>query len=1121
MLKSGEIIDAILLDLVMPKMNGYEFLAAIKDTPYKDCPIIVLTGESDGQAEYKALEAGAWDFAPKPYDKRVLMSRLRNAIARSEVAALKKIDYLSKFCPLTGIYNKTEFFKVTSQMIHNEPDHKYVLIRLDINRFSMINSFYGMETGDQLLCYLAKQLKHCAGFHELTTYGHIEADVFAFCVTYDSWEDILEMLRIVVDDMAAYPLEFALEPTFGICFVEDLDTPIFQMLDDANTAAKSVKGNVLVNYAVFKKEMQQSRLEEQRISNMMYDALEHEEFCVYMQPKYDIHHHHVSGAEALVRWNRPGEGLISPGRFIPVFEKNGFIVKLDYYMWEHVCQLLQRWSLEGKHPNPVSVNISRISMFDPHIVDKITGLVETYQIPPRLLNLEITESAYMADPQLMKEVIMELHQKGFTILMDDFGSGYSSLNTLKEIDMDILKIDMNFLPKGERMNVKCEKILTSVTRMAGWLGMSVVVEGVETREQLDFLESIGCRYIQGYYFARPMPAKEYEEKYVNNPFIISPKENDVENIVLAVDDAVKSVWSSNQNIASIMNGMKVPYAICEYRNYTLEIIRVNNCFHQEFCHTNQEYVTEKEIFDYKELQKFYDACAEAVLNKRMASCDCCAIAKMGKAKYYRIRIQYIGNTGNSNILCVTFIDVTAQMELENVVHSVFNLVSKPESQAYQMLIVDDSEMSREILRPVFDSEYEILYASNGEEALLCAKEHAQTLSIILLDLLMPKMSGIEFLQVRKQNPELLDIPVIIISSEGSQELQIQMLKYGVNDYIVKPYVPELVKRRVQNVMEYKSRFQSLLKEYNENSTLKPIAEKKEKSVYTIDEMTTLLKYMSGIFDMVRLVQPEKTAVIKLEGEHGISILPYTCFKAWNKSCRCENCTSICAGKSERSMAKYECIDDKVFYVISHPIKLMDKNGGGMDCVIEIISQVEDTVISKGMSVNKGMNVQKLLDETIRKIYADDLTEAYNRRYWSEMRFLYCANNQISEKIAVVMLDLTHFKQINDTYGHQEGDRILKDVAKALKEQIRFQDSLIRYGGDEFLVVLTGINESVVATAINRFRKSLKTVHYGEDEQFSVSAAFGYAYTSQFKASQPLLSHMFSVADKNMYKEKHQ
>ena len=256
--------------------------------------------------------------------------------------------------------------------------------------------------------------------------------------------------------------------------------------------------------------MRQQVLKEQKIINAMERAIENKEFAIYLQPKYNLQDESIIGAEALVRWNSRDNGFISPGDFIPVFENNGFVYDVDKFIWEETCRYLRKWLDEGRYVRPVSVNVSRIDLYEPKLVSHLVGLRSKYRLPPKYLELEITESAYTEDPEQIISMTKQLSDAGFTILMDDLGSGYSSLNMLKDIQIDVLKLDMGFLKSSDH-SAKGGNILSAIMQMAHGLKMQTIAEGVETREQVEFLKKIGCQCVQGFYFARPMTAAEFEK----------------------------------------------------------------------------------------------------------------------------------------------------------------------------------------------------------------------------------------------------------------------------------------------------------------------------------------------------------------------------------------------------------------------------------------------------------------------------------------------------------------------------------------------------------------------------------------------------------------------------------
>ncbi|MEG0780512.1 MAG: EAL domain-containing protein, partial [Oscillospiraceae bacterium] len=495
---------AMLLDLVMPAMDGYAVLEELqKNDLYRNFPVVVTTINGGAGNERRALALGAWDFVAKPFDADIILFRLKNAIDRSQLTALKQLKYLAEYDALTGIYNKTKFFDATRKMIDASRGENFVFLRFDVDRFQLINSFFGTAEGDKLLIYIAERMAADAKKCEKATYGRIESDVVALCVPYER-EQVEAMVRASKKTLAQFNVNYDIVPSIGIYVIDDPALPIEEMYNRATLAAKTCKGNYVEFYAYYNESMSAVLTNEQAITNEMNFALEHGQFEIYLQPKYNIHTNLPCGAEALVRWMHPTKGMIAPAGFIPVFERNGFITRLDYYVWEQACRCLQGWIAQGILPYPLSVNVSRVNIYNPHLVEMLLELVGRYGLEPRLLQLELTESAYTDNPAAMKKTMAQLQKHGFVILMDDFGSGYSSLALLKDILIDMLKIDMRFLSVSEFPG-RGENIIASILRMAKWLKIPVIAEGAETREQVEFLRSVGCDYVQGYYYARPMP----------------------------------------------------------------------------------------------------------------------------------------------------------------------------------------------------------------------------------------------------------------------------------------------------------------------------------------------------------------------------------------------------------------------------------------------------------------------------------------------------------------------------------------------------------------------------------------------------------------------------------------
>lgn len=502
--RRGGDVALIILDLVMPEMDGYEFLNIYQRTEaYRYIPVIVATANDSAENESKCLELGAWDFIPKTFHPDIIRFRVLNAIDKSKVRFLE-------YDSLTGIYSQQKFYQMTREMLDTPSESEFAFIHFDIDRFKMINALYGAREGDRLICYVAYAIKMTMEEYGRATYGRIGGDVFGICMAYEKMEDIYVVLEQIKERVRRHTVNYYFETCAGIYLISNREMEVSVIYDNASIAAQQCKENYMVHEAVFTNELNEKLQREQHIIDEMDKALEEEQFIVYFQPKYDLEEFSPGGAEALVRWQKPDGTMVSPGEFIPIFEKNGFITKLDYYVWEKVCQFIRQELDDGRKPAPISVNVSRVNLYNPKFFETLIDLVEKYKIPPKYLHLELTESAFSDSESIIQEAVKYLHRAGFTILMDDFGSGYSSLNVLKDVDLDVLKIDMKFFSKGETQE-RGAKIIEAVIRMAESLNLTVIAEGVEDEEQVEFLTKLGCDYIQGYYFAKPMPEAQYKK----------------------------------------------------------------------------------------------------------------------------------------------------------------------------------------------------------------------------------------------------------------------------------------------------------------------------------------------------------------------------------------------------------------------------------------------------------------------------------------------------------------------------------------------------------------------------------------------------------------------------------
>lgn len=420
--------------------------------------------------------------------------------------ALRDVHYALRHDSLTNIYNFETFADVTAHMLREDPDGGYLMVRWNIERFKMVNELYGTAMGDKVLMAIGRELDRT--LRGKGTYGRLGSDTFIACfkkADFDPETLLSSVEELLMDERG---LNSRLTLAVGVYPVTNPDLPVEVMSDRANMALKTVIHNYLRHCGYYDAQLRDSRIQEQSIIDDMESALANGEFHIYYQPICDLTTGRLVCAEALARWHHPERGIIAPDKFIPLFEHSGFIIKLDHYVWEGVARDMRRWQDSGHDPLPISINVSRMDFYDAHLVDHLVDLVERYDIDRKLLRIEVTESAYMDNPSALLAAISSLKECGFTLLMDDFGSGYSSFNALKDIPVDVIKVDLGFMGDFEKSR-RAGNIVASIINMARWLDMRVVAEGVETKAQCGFLRGTGCDYGQGFLFSRPVPGEDF------------------------------------------------------------------------------------------------------------------------------------------------------------------------------------------------------------------------------------------------------------------------------------------------------------------------------------------------------------------------------------------------------------------------------------------------------------------------------------------------------------------------------------------------------------------------------------------------------------------------------------
>lgn len=558
---------------------------------------------------------------------------------------------------LTGLLAKDGFYERVAEVLSENPDKQYEIVVTDIEKFKLINDNYGTQEGDKLLKYIADRISYLTD-PENPLSARIGADKFFTLVEHQTG-GINGIVNEAVSNIKNYSPGMNISLKFGIYKIDDKSLPLAFMCDRAALAANSIKGKYNVSCAYYDDSFRKNLIMEQNITNEMENSLANEEFQVYFQPKYDLLTESIAGAEALVRWNHPELGFISPGVFVPIFEKNGFITKMDMYVWEKTCQYISKWKKQYGKCIPISVNVSRRDIYNVDITKTFLSLIEKYDLNPYELHLEITETAYTEDSEQLISVIDKLKRNGFVIEMDDFGSGYSSLNMLSEIPIDILKLDMKFVQSRDLANNR--NIMNFVMGLAKWMNLLVVAEGVETQDQINVLKALECNYVQGYFYSKPLPAEEFSAQ--------------LESVAYELSSHILSYCGENANV-------------------------------------------------------------------------------------------YVQSGGSEKIL----------------------------------LVADSILWNCNLINEYFKDSYTVAYTGNGSSAWDYILDNHENIELIITDLNLQGMSGVDLIMKVRSDKHFAGIPIIATGQFGGQGGEEMALTLGASDFVQKPYGRGVMIRRVQNVL---------------------------------------------------------------------------------------------------------------------------------------------------------------------------------------------------------------------------------------------------------------------------------------------------------------------------------
>ena len=560
---------------------------------------------------------------------------------------------------LTGIFNFTTFIMETRTLLDCNPDTEYIIVVIDIDRFKVINEMFSMKKGDSVLRLVAENfsrfVKKRGG-----TYGRIGSDRFVCCYPKSMMdrEEIESQLSFVID---SDDKKYHVYMRAGIYIINEPQIDVIKMCDRALMALKSIKREHNKKISIYSENERCNLMETQQLISDMESGIANKEFKIVVQPVYRVKDNTMASGEVLVRWEHPKLGFLAPGRFIPVFEKNYVVTKLDKYVWEETCILIRRMLDSPEGAIPLSVNVSRVDLLLEDVVSVFEELVSKYDIPHKYLRIEITESAYMDNPEKLVNTISDLKQHGFTVLMDDFGAGYSSLNTLKDLSFDVLKIDKKLIDEIDNSN-KAGSVVISIIRMARWLGMKVVAEGIEKSSQANLLRNIGCDYLQGFLYSKPVDVDTFLDRKGESVQVANIQIKDLINLD-------KIINTKDLNTRMFIEELIGPLVMFELDGDDFRIVDSNEAFSRRYETDTDRLIKQidnvDEEFVNKTKEKLIGKCREAYNSHSPEYLTVSKKIGEYERKWIRIKILYVGDREDAQAFIFGITDVTKDVIQSN------------------------------------------------------------------------------------------------------------------------------------------------------------------------------------------------------------------------------------------------------------------------------------------------------------------------------------------------------------------------------------------------------------------------------------------------------------------------
>ena len=1050
-------LSLILLDLLMPVMSGMVVLRKLKESnEWSKIPVIVMT--ADHESEVASLELGAMDFIPKPYPQRnVILARIRRIIELSED---RQLIHSTERDTLTGLYNREFFYNYAESFDQHHKKDPMDAVIMDINHFHMVNERYGRLYADHILQRIAWNLREM-----VQTSGGIvcrrEADTFmVYCPHREDYDAVLETAAVGLAEIG--DRENRIRLRLGVYPNVDKSIGMEQRFDRAKTAADTVRNNYTRNIAVYDVRLHEREVLADQLTEDFDRAIREKQFTVYYQPKFDIRPEQpvLTSAEALVRWQHPDLGFISPGIFIPLFEENGMIRRLDRYVWEEAAAQIRKWKDDLGLSVPVSVNVSRIDMSDPDITGHFRKILTEHALEAEDLMLEITESAYSEDEDYIVSTVNSLRSMGLRVEMDDFGTGYSSLGMISQLPIDALKLDMVFVRNAFAGHGDM-RMIELIIDIAGYLRVPVVAEGVETKEQVDVLKDMGCDIIQGYYFSKPVPSAEFER------FIVDKKRMMAEEAERKERQDPEAFSPAGADAGDAMTFERISRALAQ-DYFTVYIINTKTGAYTEYSIKGDD----RRLFPVNRGGSFFDDCREQI-PERIVPQDVERVAEAfdeenlkraisgsrifsinyrvmvnGEPTHVNVKAVRLGDDPDSILIGMTNIDEQVAREKayrearENTI--TYGSLAAALAADYICIYYVDTETGRFFEFTGRDAYEDLGIEKEGDDffelsrrntrRVICRDDQGEFLEMFTKENVLKKIreNGAFIATYRLMFdgvPNYVSLKAIPMNDDPKH------IVVGVNN------IDAQVKRREE---DDNKRRESLM-----YSRIVRALSKDYYSIYMVDMNTDeYVEYSSAPGD--RELKPEQSGsnffeerrrnVIRLVHPDDLK----KALTVWEKNRLQEE-----LGSGRSFSVTYRLVfDGKAEYINSKVVRMTGEDEG---YILIGVSNVDE-------QIRREQEYEKDLKNARYAALLDPLTGVKSKQAFAETKEKISGliREGSQSPFAIAVCDVNGLKAVNDSLGHEAGDRFIAEACRLICN--RFKHSpVFRIGGGEFAAVLMGID----------------------------------------------------------------